>query len=140
MRMARTIGFLALTTTLLAGGCGDGNSDEAGQATGQAAGGDTQRYCELVQDLDAAGEAIFADVPQDDPAALTAAERRLVEENQATLEQLEEAAPPEIAEDVATYVAGFRARAQGEPYDEAAASAAEERILTFEEGACPTTE
>lgn len=77
MRMARTTGSLALTMTLLVGGCGDGNSDEVRQATGQAAGGDAQQYWELVQ------------------------------ENQATLEQLEEAAPPEIDEDVTAYLAGF---------------------------------
>lgn len=140
MRKAQMIGSLALTITFLLGACGDDNGGEGDQATGQAAGGDVRRYCTLVQELDEAGEQIFADVAQDDPEALMAAERRLVEENQDTLEQLEEAAPAEIADDVATYLQGFRARAQGEPYDEAAASAAEERILEFEEGACPTTE
>jgi hypothetical protein len=134
------IALLALLGTPLAA-CGDDGTGEAGQATGQATEAvDSERYCMLVQQLDQSGEEIFADVSEDDPAALMAAERRLVEENQETLQQLEEAAPSEIAEDVATYTAGFRARAQGEPYDEEAASAAEERILAFEEGACATTE
>lgn len=69
-----------------------------------------------------------------------AAEQRLVEENGETLDQLAASAPPEIAGDVAVYTASFRARAQGESYDEDQAGAAEERILAFEEGACPTTE
>lgn len=140
MRGGRTIGTLALTTALLTGACGDDGGEEGGQATGQAGGGDPQRYCQLVEQLDAAGEAIFVDVAQDDPAALMAAEQRLVEENGGTLDQLVESAPPEIAGDVAVYTAGFRARAQSEPYDEEAAGAAEERILAYEEGACPTTE
>ncbi len=139
MRTAQMIGAVTLTTVFLTGACGE-DGGAVDQATGQASGGDSQRYCELVQELDAAGEEIFADVAEDDPAALQAAERQLVEENQDTLDQLEEAAPPAIAEDVATYTDGFRARAQGESYDEAAVSAAEERVLAFEEGACPTTE
>lgn len=140
MRTARTVGWLGLAAALLMGACGDDQGSDVGQATGQASGVDSQRYCELVQQLDAAGEEIFADVSEDDPAALAAAEKRLVEENQETLEQLEEVAPPQIAADVAIYTDAVRARAQGEPYDETAASAAEERVLTFEEGACPTTE
>lgn len=140
MRSPRSVARVGLATALLMGACGDDRGNDGGQATGQASGGDSQRYCEPVQQLDAAGEQIFADVAEDDPAALMAAEKRLVEENQETLEQLEEAAPPEIAGDVSIYTDAFRARAQGEPYDEAAASAAEERVLTFEEGACPATE
>lgn len=66
MHRGRTIPTLALATALLAGACGDDGGDEAGRATGQAAGGDRQRYCQLVDELDAAGEAIFADVAEDD--------------------------------------------------------------------------
>lgn len=112
-----------------------GGYDHNGGATAS-----TERYCELVGQLDAAGEEFFAGLGEDaSPEEFEAAERRFVERYDDELEAVGRSAPAEIRDDVQKLLAGTRRRAGLEaPVEvtEAEASAAEERVQAFEERAC----
>ena len=106
-------------------GCGD--DDESGRSA--------ERYCELVGEVEAAGEAAFADVAEDaSPEEIVAAEAAFVERADDQLAEMVEVAPEEISEDVQTFVDDIRERAAGREGTDV--SAAEERILAFEEANC----
>jgi hypothetical protein len=129
MRMHRTLGMglVAAVTVLGLAACGD--DDESSSA------GDAERYCELVGEIEAAGEAAFADVGEDaTPDEIVAAEAAFVESVDAELDEMVEVAPEEIAEDVEAYVADVRDRAAGNEGSDVSAS--EERILAFEDANC----
>lgn len=119
--------------------CGDDEptgSDTAAATATQT--GDVERYCALTAELDAMGEQIFADMPEEaTPEDAMQREQQLVAQGAPQMEELVEVAPEEIAEDVSVLLDGLRARAAtGEDPDQEAASAAEERILAFEEENC----
>ncbi|WP_040336738.1 hypothetical protein [Candidatus Blastococcus massiliensis] len=141
-----------LAPLVLAGGlalalaaCGDDEPDTqsapgpaATSAATSAAGGDADRYCELTAELEAIGEGIFADVPEDaGEEEYMRREQQLLEQGSAQFEELERVAPEEIADDVPVMLDGIRARAAtGEDPNQDAASAAEERVLAWEEENC----
>ena len=106
-------------------GCGDDDT----------AGGDAERYCELVAELEAIGEEVFADVPEDaDEAEFAALEAEFVERADDQLTEMVDVAPEEIADDVEAFTDAMRVRATGEEGEDV--GAAEERILAFEEANC----
>ena len=127
--MRGTLLLLVAVASAAVVACGD---DGGGAAR------DLQAYCALVADLDARGEAAFSTVP---PTAsdeqLSAVESEFYASIDADMNRAIEIAPEEIASDVAAYVDATRARVAGGEYDEAAASAAEERLLAWEDTNCP---
>jgi hypothetical protein len=137
-----------LAPLVLAGGlalalaaCGDDEPDTQSAAEPTAtspASGDADRYCELTAELEGIGEEVFADVPEDAPAEeYMRREQQLLEQGSAQFEELERVAPEEIADDVPVMLDGIRARAAtGEDPDQDTASAAEERVLAWEEENC----
>lgn len=129
---ALSIGALALT------GCSEDASSDA-TATASAGEAGAEEYCSHVADLNALGERVFADVPEDATSdVMTAAWQRMLAEGAATIDGLESSAPDQIAEDVPVFLDDLRARAAtGESADPETAQAAEERIRAFEEENCP---
>lgn len=130
----------ALAVALTA--CGDDGSPttqtSADSATTSAEGGDVDRYCELTAELDAKGEQVFADLPEDAaPEEVMAREQELLEQVSPQFDELVEVTPDAIQDDVPILLDGIRARATtGEDPNQEASSAAEERILAFEEEHC----
>lgn len=131
-----------LAATLALAACG-GDEPNSGRATAPATTaqtGDVERYCALVQELDTAGEKFFSGLGEDaSPKEYEAAERRFIEEFQPKLSELEQAAPPQIADDVDTLLASMRDRAglkTATDVTEQEASAAERRIKAFEKREC----
>lgn len=120
------VGVLAAVVVSLGlAGCGDDNqsSDSA------------ERYCELVDELEAIGGEVFADLDEDaTDEDLAAAEADFADQADDELNELEDVAPEEIADDVEDFVAAIRDRAQGGEGPDV--SAAEERILEFENENC----
>ena len=143
--MTRPSQALALVLTVLAGvlvACGD---DGGGDGTTAAGGGDLERYCEISAELDAAGQEEFEALEKDPKATqedFEAAERRLVEDNEELLEEIQSVAPAEIASDVKTQVEAVRARAgltDGGPSGREEQEA-ELAINDFEQENCPSAE
>lgn len=141
--LRRSTTTLALVTTLALAACGgdDQSGDtRAATTTSAAATQNTQRYCQLTRDLDAAGEDFFADLGEDaKPEEFEAAERRFVERYGDELEVIRAAAPPEIRDDVQKVLIGMRQRAGLKTpveVSEAEVEAADERVRAFEERAC----
>jgi hypothetical protein len=125
----------ALVVALI-GACGD---DDASSPTADAP--DPERYCQVAEDLDAAGAAIFEELeanPDATPEDFAEAERELVEGNAELLEELETAAPQEIEGDVAELLAGLRARAglSEEGPTQKDLSEAEKAVNAYEKEAC----
>lgn len=113
----RTLTGLALAALLAA--CG-------GDAVGSA-----EEYCAGIARLDERGAEIFADVDQNDPEAVRAAEAQVVE----AVEDEGLVPPAEVAEDYEGFLAGLRGRAEGQATtpDQVAA---EERLLAWEAEHC----
>ena len=129
--MPRLIAVAAIALVPL--GCGD--DDDGGSDTTAS----VARYCELTQELDKAGEKAFKDLENDSDATrkdFVAAERQFVEENQESLEAVQDVAPAEITDDVAILVKALRARAGLEAGIPSEADAAEGRINKFEKENC----
>jgi hypothetical protein len=127
----------ALLALLALSACG---GDDDGEGQDIATTGDVERYCELSAELDRAGEAAFGELERDPnatPEEFRAAERELVEGQEAEIQELQDAAPAEIVEDVETLSDALRARAGlGPQVDEAEAAAAERRVQEFEKRSC----
>lgn len=98
------------------------------------------RYCALTRELEAAGEEHFASLGRDaTPEQYETAEREFVKGQAARMDELEAAAPPEIAGDVRVLLAAQRERGGlpvDEPVGQKAATAAEERVLAYEREHC----
>ena len=125
------IGGLALVAAV-ATGCGDDDED---------AGGDVERYCQLVDELDQAGTEFFAALEENESAPdedFANAEQQFLEENADDIEELREAAPVEIADDIDVLLAAQAQRAAGGDQEESSeeAAAAEERVLNFADANC----
>lgn len=128
----------ALALALTACGDDPATQSSAESAPSSAAGGDVDRYCELTAELDARGEQVFADLPEDAPQEeVLRREQQLLEQISPQFDELLEAAPDAIEDDVPILLDGIRARATtGEDPNQEASSAAEDRILAFEEENC----
>jgi hypothetical protein len=117
--------LVLLLPLLFAFGCGDDDEEEAG----------SDRYCELVAEVEGAGEEIFGELGDDaTDEELVAAEAELVDRMRDELDEMARVAPEPIAADVAAYVAAYEDRAAGE--EGADVSEQEERILAYEERNC----
>ena len=141
--LRRSTTTLAVVTTIALAACGgEDDSTETPAATTTSAGAteNTERYCGLVAEFDAAGEDFFAGLGEDSsPEEFEAAERRFVERYDDELEALGRSAPAEIRDHVQKLLVGMRQRAGLEAPDEvteAEVSAADERVNAFEERAC----
>lgn len=119
---SRVIGFgMALLLGLSLAACGDDPDpspeelgDAGAQEQAQEEDGNPELYCELVEELDEAGDEIFEELEKDENATnkdYKEAERNFVEEHQSTLDELVEAGPAEIKDDVRTIVASVKDRA-----------------------------
>lgn len=131
MKNGVTIVIVA-AVALVGFGCGDDDGDEGATAS-------VERYCELTRELDRAGAEMFDDLEKDPdatPKDFEAAERQLVEENEESLEEIQEVAPAEIKDDVAVLVEALRARAGLDAEAQPDAEAAETRIDKFEKPNC----
>jgi hypothetical protein len=134
MKNGFTIVIVA-AVALVGFGCGDDDGDEGAQVASAS----VERYCELTRELDRAGGEIFEDLEKDPdatPKDFEAAERQMVEENEGSLEELQEVVPAEIQNDVAILVEALRARAGLEAEVSPDAEAAETRIDKFEKQNC----
>lgn len=122
-----------LVLTMGAAGCGD---EEDGQPA--AAAGDVERYCELTAQLDRAGEEAFKGLSEESAESdLRAAIRRLLDDNRDAIDEIQQVAPPEIREDVATFVEGQEQAAEvGEKAFTQEVQDAEKRITAFEKREC----
>jgi hypothetical protein len=141
--LRRSTTTLALVTTLALAACGgeeEPGDTRAATTTSATAIQNTQRYCQKVAELDAAGEDFFAGLGEDSkPEEFEAAERRFVERYGDELEALRATAPPAIRDDVQKVLIGMRQRAGLETsveVSEAEVAAADERVRAFEERAC----
>ncbi len=130
MRTGRKLlGTTLVVGSLVLAGCGDSVEDRGGQR----ASGDAQRYCELSEQLDAAGEEFFAPLGENPtPEQVRAVTERFVAANAGTLDELVRVAPSAIARDVRTFTDAFRAADRDNP----AAQQAEERVMAWEEENC----
>jgi hypothetical protein len=138
--MTRHIVTAALLTLALAA-CGESDSPStSARATATPAAGDTERYCALTREMDAAGSRFFARLERKENATAAdfeAAERRFVERFAPQFEEIQQVAPAEIRADVETLLAGQRARAGlGRSVSEAEAGAAERRVQRYERRNC----
>ena len=100
-----------------------------------------ERYCQLVDELDQAGTEFFAALEENESATdeeFANAEQQFLEENADDIEELREAAPVEIADDIDVLLAAQAQRAAGGDQEESSeeAAAAEERVLNFEDANC----
>ena len=138
MNLHRAPLALAAAVALALTACGDDAPAGTETSASSAEGGDVDRYCELTAELDATGEEVFADLPEDAaPEDVMAREQQLLEQVSPQFDELIEVAPDAIEDDVPVLLDGIRARATtGEDPNQAASSAAEERILAFEEEHC----
>ena len=95
MRKSRAIatGVLVLAAVGL-GACGDDDDNES-------ASGNLERYCELARTLAEPPEDIDFDTAT--PEELTSAIKQHFSENSANIDELEDVAPDEIADDIAVY-------------------------------------
>ncbi len=136
-RRTQLLAALAACALTLAA-CGDDDDDGAASTTASP---DPARYCELSRELDEAGSEEFEALETDPDATredFEAAERSLVETNEEALSEIQEVAPPEIQDEVATLISSLRARAGlgDEQLDRAAAADAEKAIAAYERENC----
>ena len=137
-RISKPLAALLASLVLSLSACGD---DDEAQTTVAGTEPDLERYCEIAQQLDAAGSDEFEALEQDPNATredFEAAERSLVEDNEELLAEVEAVAPEEIQEDVEILIGGLQARAgltdEGPPRSEELR--AERAIGEFEKQNC----
>lgn len=124
------------TATLALSAC------DTGLETEQAAIGepDVERFCQLSAQLDELGDqelALDLESTTPDPEAVQAEFSDFVDAQSDRLEELQRVAPPEVADDVETFVETIRDVAEtGDLSAVDAGSEAEERITEFEEEQC----
>ncbi|MGH3361120.1 MAG: hypothetical protein ACRDOM_01555 [Nocardioides sp.] len=141
---------LIAAAVLLAAGCADtstadtvappASAGESADASSRTAGQyDAKPYCELTEQLEAAGEEAFSDLGRNATAAqFRAAERSFVLDNQDLLGSLTGAAPAHLADEIETFLSGMRQRGglEDSGVSQREATDAEKRILTFEKSHC----
>lgn len=114
-----TAAALVLATLGLSA-CGD--DDDASSSS--------ERYCEILEDLDEAGAEAFGQLDADaTEAEYDEVQAQFVEDNEARFQQLIDAAPSSIRDDL-------RATIEGATGDEPADEAASARVTEFDEETC----
>lgn len=136
-------GFVAAAAAMALGvsACGGeeengGQSAEAGDQPAQTA--DASRYCELAKQLESNAEQHFSQLGEGGgPTEFREAHVTFIEQNQDVLQEILEAAPEQIRDDVETTLAGMRQQA-GEQVDvtEQKIDAADRRLRAFESERC----
>lgn len=110
--------------------------DEEDEGEGPSA----ELYCELVEELDDAGDDFFKELEDDEDASMKdyeKAERDFFREYESEMDELIAAGPDEIADDVRTIVASIKSRAGlGPKVPQGEASAAEKRVQRYEKQNC----
>jgi hypothetical protein len=127
-----------LSAALAIGVVACGDDDDASTAAAP----DLDRYCELVDELDAASAAIFGEFEGDaqlSEADIAEAQQRFFDENEDQIEELERVAPNEIRDDVELSIESTRARAEEEDTDipEQDVVDANLRLQEFRRNECP---
>lgn len=142
--------ILSSAAVLLVAACSGNSSSDTGEPppqTGAIATGssptsrpyDAEPYCDLIQQLEAAGEKAFAKLGQKaTPAQYRAAERNFVLGSQDLLGGLVGAAPSHLTDELDTFLAAMRQRGglEDSGVSQREATAAEKRILAFEKRHC----
>ena len=133
--LAVHLAIVALAIPLAA--CGD--DDDGTDPTSVAS--DVERYCEIVELLETAGEEEFRELEQDRNATeedFEAAERSMFESNEELFDELTEVAPEEIRDDVQILIGGIRERAglSGLEFSNREQNEAEQSIRSFERENC----
>lgn len=129
---------VAMVTATVALGACDGGEQGAMELA------DPERYCELTQQLDQAGEQeieVDFEAATPDPEAVQAEFSDFLTDHRDEIDELQRVAPPEIADDVATLTDTIRTVAETgdlSSFDESAE--AEERIQEFESQVCSAAE
>lgn len=132
--MKRTV--VAMIAVVLALGACDGGEDAAMDVA------DPERYCDVAQSLDQAGEEeieVDFEAATPDPETVRSEFSDFVADNADEMDEAERLAPPEIADDVATLNETIRTVAETgdlSAFEENAE--AEERITEFESQVCGT--
>ena len=126
------MGGVAVLAGVVAG-CGDDDDSSSGE--------DVERYCELIDELDQAGDEAFADLEDDADATdedFAEAERQFIEDNEESFDELRDVVPEEIADDLDVLLEAQADRAAGGEQEEASkeAETAEQRIGEFEADNC----
>jgi hypothetical protein len=139
MTVRRFMSVAVATAVLAVAAVGCGDDDD------ESSGGNVERYCELVEELDQAGTEAFAALEADESATdedYAAMESQFLEEHADDFDELREVAPDEIADDVDVILTAQEERAAGGEQEEPseAASAAEERIGEFEDANCDSAD
>ena len=122
------------------GACGGGGDDSSSTTTTSAA--DLDRFCAAIGELDAASNKIFAQLRQGGQISsdqLAAAEKKFLQQNADTVQELEQVAPEEIRADLATSIEASRVRAglaSGGP-TAAEETAAAQHVREFRKQNCP---
>ncbi len=100
---------------------------------------DPQPYCEITQQLEKAGERAFSGLDRNATSMdYEAAERAFVLDNADLLDELVAMAPPELTDEITTFLTAMRQRAglEGSGVTARAATEAEEKLLEFEKQHC----
>lgn len=120
------VGVLAI----VGGACSDdGDGGDVGLSADEA------RYCELTDEVEAAGEEAFSSLGEDASDEETAvAQKALIEDVDDELDEMVEVAPDEIAADVEAFVEFFRASMRGQDTEQVS----DEEVLAWEEEHCPS--
>ena len=121
------------------GACGGGDDSSSTTTTSAA---DLDRFCAAIGELDAASNKIFAQLRQGGQISsdqLAAAEKKFLQQNADTVQELEQVAPEEIRADLATSIEASRVRAglaSGGP-TAAEETAAAQHVREFRKQNCP---
>ena len=114
-----------------------------GRVVAATAAADLDRYCTAIGQLDAASNKIFAQLRQGGQISsdqLATAEKRFLQQNGDTIDELQQVAPEEIRADLATSIEASRVRAglaSGGP-SAAEEAAAAQRVREFRKQNCPS--
>lgn len=100
---------------------------------------DPQPYCKVTRQLEKAGEEAFATLERNaTPAEYKAAERNFILDNADLLDELVVTAPPNLTDDVETFLTAMRQRGglEDSGVTQREATKAENKILAFEDQHC----
>ena len=132
--MAHRLSISALLMSIVLVGCGDDGEGGARSLT---------EYCRLGEELDSLAQDVFADLESGTQAEFNAAFADLVAEHEDDLDRLEEVAPAEISDDVATLNRITREAVAADDLstlESGEGAEVDDRIQEFESENCPSTD